>query len=106
MKIQFLIPLALLGIASPSYAQPAAAARTAVSTARLDLGTAEGVRALDRRILHAASALCGTPSAADGRGRARYEACRNEARATAAAERARIVELARHGGAVRVASGR
>ena len=104
MKIQFLIPLAVLGIASPSYAQPAADARTVVSTAGLDLGTAEGVRALDRRILHAASALCGTPSPADARGRVKYDDCRDQARATAAAGRDRAVALARQQVPVEVAA--
>ena len=107
MKTLFLIPLAALAFASPLSAQPVNA-RAAVSTAGLDLGTPDGVRALDLRILHAASALCGTPSSADPRGRATYEQCREEARATAAAERSRGVALARHGGsvAVAVASGR
>lgn len=103
MKTLFLIPLAALAFASPLSAQPVNA-RAAVSTAGLDLGTPDGVRALDLRILHAASALCGTPSSADIRGRAAYDQCRDDARATAAAERSRIVELARQGSGVVVAS--
>jgi len=103
MKTLFLIPLAALAFASPLSAQPVNA-RAAVSTAGLDLSTAEGIRALDLRILHAASALCGTPSSADVRGRATYDDCRDQARATAAAERSRIVALARKGGGVVVAS--
>jgi UrcA family protein len=104
MKTPFLIPIALLSVASPLSAQPVSA-RAAVGTAGLDLGTAAGVRALDLRILHAASALCGTPSAADPRGLAKFDQCRADARATAAAERDRIVRLAGNGAPVVVASG-
>jgi UrcA family protein len=46
--------------ASPASAEPAALARVAVSTAGLDLTTDKGLRALDLRILHAASEACGT----------------------------------------------
>lgn len=100
-----LIPLAFIGFATPASAQPVAA-KTAVSTAGLDLATVQGARSLDLRILHAASALCGTPSPADLRGRAKYEQCRDEARATASAGRDRSVELASRGGVLRLASGR
>ena len=93
MKTPFLLPLALLSVASPLAAQPLSA-RATVSTAGLDLGTAAGVRALDLRILHAASALCGTPSAADPRGPARLDQCRADVRAAAAAARDRIVRIA------------
>lgn len=105
MKTLFLLPLVALAFASPVFAQPAGT-QVAVSMAGLDLTTVDGVRALDRRILHAASALCGTPSPSDTRGRAAYDDCRDQARATAAAARGRVVELARSGGAVVVASGR
>jgi UrcA family protein len=107
MKTPYLIPLAslaLLGFASPSFAQPASA-RLAVSTAGLDLGTPAGVRALDLRILHAASALCGTPSPADPRGRAQTDECRADARGAAATERDRLVRLAAGTGEVVAASG-
>jgi UrcA family protein len=84
---------------SPVAAQPAT--RTAaVSTAGLDLTTAKGQRTLELRLLHTASALCGTPSAADARGRMKYEECRAEARATAA-DQVRV--LAERAGAVKVA---
>jgi UrcA family protein len=105
MKTPFLLPLALLSIAGPLSAQPADT-RATVSTAGLDLATADGLRALDLRILHAASALCGTPSAVDVRGRSTYDECRDQARASAAAARGKVVELTRSGGAVVVASGR
>ena len=105
MKTPFLIPLALLSIASPLSAQPVSA-RATVSTAGLDLGTVAGVRALDLRILHAASALCGTSSAADPRGPARLDQCRADVRAAAAAARDRIVRIAAGTAPVLVASGR
>ena len=106
MKILFLAAsLAALGVANPVSAQPVNG-RTAVSTAGLDLSTAEGQRALDLRILHAASALCGTPSPADVRSRAGYDECRAQARATATAERDRLIELAQQRGAVEVAARR
>lgn len=67
----------------------------AVSTAGLDLSTERGVRTLDLRILHAASALCGTPSPADARGRIKVDECRTEARTAARAQRERILAAAR-----------
>lgn len=103
MNTLSLLPLALLALASPSIAQPAAD-RIAVSTAGLDLSTPAGVRALDLRILHAASALCGTPSSADPRGAARADQCRADARAAAAVERDRLVRLAAGSSATIVAS--
>lgn len=96
---------AVLGFTSPVSAEPAPA-RAAVSTAGLDLTTEAGRHALDLRILHAASALCGTPSPADGRSRAVYEQCRAEARATGAAERARAIALAQGNAPVKVAANR
>lgn len=106
MKIIFLAAsLAALGLGSPSSAEPVTA-RLSISTAGLDLATPAGQRALDRRILHAASALCGTPSPADGRGRAAYDQCRADARVTAAAERNRAIEVARRQGGVAVAANR
>ncbi|MFD1610763.1 UrcA family protein [Sphingomonas tabacisoli] len=104
MKTLFLISFAALAFASPAHAQPVAA-QTAVSTAGLDLGTARGVRALDLRILHAASALCGTPSPADPRGRQDYDQCRADARATVAAERERLLANARSNAPVALAAG-
>jgi len=94
-----LLTLALalgIALAGPASAEPTAQARiTSVSTAGLDLTTDEGLRALDLRILHAASALCGTPSPADARGLIRFKACREDARLAVAARRDRIVQIAR-----------
>lgn len=99
MKILF-IATALFAVTQSGHvlAQNVPAPRAAVvSTAGLDLGSESGARSLDLRILHAASALCGTPSPADPRGRAAYKACRAEVRASALDQRDRAVELARSG---------
>ena len=106
MKIllPLMLPLAALGLATPVSAQPVNV-RAAASTAGLDLVSPAGLRALDLRILHAASQACGTPSSADARGRIKYDQCRDEARATAVAQRSRAVEIARDGNAGVVALG-
>jgi UrcA family protein len=103
MKTLTLLPFALLGLANPVSAQPVSG-RMAVSTAGLDLATPDGVRALDLRILHAASALCGTPSPADPQGRAVVDQCRADARAAAIPERDRLVRIAAGNRAVMVAA--
>lgn len=102
MKILFLAAvLATAGLANAASAEPATV-RTTVSTAGLDLSTPEGLRALDLRILHAASAFCGTPSPADSLAKARHAACRDEFRSSAEAGRARAVAGAQ--GDLRLAS--
>lgn len=88
-----------LAFAPQASAQPV---RHTIKTADLDLSTARGLRTLDLRILHAASALCGTPSPSDARGRKRYETCRTDARATAQVQREEILAAAR--GDVRLAA--
>ena len=104
MKSLFLsLSLAALSVASPAFAEPAAP-RIAVSTAGLDLTTDAGARTLELRILHAATALCGTPSPADARGRVKYDDCRDQARTAAAAGRDRAVALARQQVPVEVAA--
>jgi UrcA family protein len=93
---------AALSIARPVAAQPAAGSLV-VSTAGLDLATVRGQRALDLRILHAVSALCGTPSPADARGRVRFDACRANAVASATLERDRAVAMAERRSDVQIA---
>jgi UrcA family protein len=98
-----LITLALaLGtpVASPVSAETT---RIAVSTAGLDLATDKGVRALDLRILHAASEACGMPSPADARGRIVFEQCRDAARTAAVVQRDRVLQAARDHGKVEIA---
>ena len=88
---------ALIAALSPvglsAQAKPAET-RAVVSTAGLDLRTAAGVRALDLRILHAASALCDTGSSADARAQIKYKACYDEARTKAEIQRDRIMAAA------------
>ena len=82
--------------AAPALAQaaPSAETRIVVSTAHLDLGSATGKRTLDHRIATAIVEACGSASNVDLEGRNAVRACRVEARAQAAAERDRLVELA------------
>ena len=85
MKTLFIA--SLLGLAAT-----AAPAQTLnVRTADLDLSTAAGVKALDLRILHAANALCGTPSPSHIAGRAKLEDCRAQVRASAETARVRAI---------------
>lgn len=104
MKTLFLIAAPLLALSGPVLAQPAPA-RMSVSTAGLDLATPDGVRVLDLRILHAASALCGTPSPADPGGRGKYDVCRDQARHSAAEIRERLLAQARPGTRMAAAAG-
>lgn len=75
-----------------------------VRTADLDLASLAGQRTLDLRILHAASALCGIPSSADPRGRARHAACRAEVRAQTTPARQQALTAARDRTGERTAS--
>jgi UrcA family protein len=85
MKTLFIA--SLLGLAATA----APAQTLSVRTADLDLSTAAGVKALDLRILHAASALCGTPSPSDIAGRAKLDDCRAQVRTSAEAARTRAI---------------
>ncbi|HEV2570003.1 UrcA family protein [Sphingomonas sp.] len=76
--------------ANPAAAQAPVSRTAAVSTAGLDLSTERGQRALELRIVHASSELCGTPSPADARGRIKLKQCRAELQSSAA-EQARIL---------------
>lgn len=78
--------------------------RAVVSTAGLDLATEAGVRALDLRILHAASAACGIPSSADAQGRAKRNECRDQVTASVAPQRDAAIALARGASADRLAA--
>ena len=78
--------------------------RATIATRDLDLTTEAGVRILDRRIVVAASRLCGTPSAAVPRARTRFEQCRDAARANADTTRRRAIASARGDQTVMAAS--
>jgi len=96
-----LILIAALGAVAHATAAPALAPaekRVAiVDAAGLNLATQRGVQSLDRRIRHAAAELCGSPSAADPRGRRDVSSCIDEAVAGAAAARSRAIALGQSG---------
>ena len=90
--------------AAPALAEPVASPEVNVSvvqTADLDLSTQAGREALDRRLAHAASDVCGTASESDLVGKNRVIACRHSVLADA---RAKGEQLARQGNPVAVAS--
>jgi UrcA family protein len=89
--------LIVAGFAAASASTSARAADSrpiAVSYADLDLATAKGRAILDRRLLHAARAACGTPSPADLRGRIKLDACVAEVRAAASPRLEAAIALA------------
>lgn len=100
-----LLLLAAAFAAAPLYAQPPAPS-IAVNAVGLDLATAAGRRTLDLRIVHAVSALCGTPSSADPQGRAKLAACRADAMASASTARDRAVKIARASNRIQLTSSR
>lgn len=78
-KMLFLIPLAL-GAAIPAQAaEPLSVERRVVATADLDLSSAAGRAALDRRLARAAAQVCGKAADIDLAGRNAVRACRVEA---------------------------
>jgi UrcA family protein len=96
---------AALAAAFAAAPAPAQSGETiTVRVADLDLGTAEGRSTLDLRLVHAARALCGTPSSADPHGKAALDACVSDARAAAAAQRDAIIALALRQGPQALAS--
>ena len=96
--ILILAAFAAAGLAVPAQAEsPAFETRSAVvNFSKLDLSNDAGVRALDRRIGAAARNACGTPSSADPEGLRKAKACRADAIASAAEQRSRAIEAARH----------
>ena len=79
---------------APAFAQNDAPTRIVISPAGLDLTTAEGRAALDLRIVHAARSACGTPSSADAGGPRKAQACVDEVRLAAAAQRETMIAAA------------
>ena len=90
---------AAAALAALSFVMPSAATadpgtrQTVVRIADLDLASARGQRVLDLRILHAAYALCDTPSAADLLGWNAFKHCRDMAVAGANAQRQPLVAM-------------
>ncbi len=95
-KFQILAALAAMHFGTASVATNAGAEskHLIVSTAGLDLGTGEGVKALDLRITQAASALCGTPSFSDALGWKKFKNCRETVRESVARQRQAAIALA------------
>ena len=80
--------------ATPALAEPPALATAKVEVADLDLRTAAGQRALDRRINQAVIEVCGTASDADIEGKNDVRRCRSETLARLADDRdARIAAV-------------
>lgn len=92
---------------SPAAAQaPAAGERVIVSYADLDLNSQSGVRTLNRRILSAVQAACGTASDADLRGTNAINECRSTTFAQASSQVRGAIALASRNGSTVIASGR
>lgn len=72
--------------ATPALSEPVIATST-VQTADLDLSTAKGQRALDRRLELAVKDVCGTASDVDIAGKNDVRRCRAETLASLASER-------------------
>jgi UrcA family protein len=90
--------------AAPAFAEPTASPDVSVSiiqTADLDLSTSAGRHSLDRRLVRAASEVCGTASEVDLVGKNKVAACRHSVLAEA---RAKGEQLARQGNPIAVAS--
>ena len=64
--------------ATPAVAEPPALATAKVQVADLDLSSAAGQRALDRRLNQAVIEVCGTASDADIEGKNDVRRCRSE----------------------------
>lgn len=87
--------LVAASIATPALAQDASGQSSfSVRYADLNLASEAGIRTLDRRIHNAVSTACGTPSSADPKGRQKVEDCREQAKASAAAQRNRVIAAA------------
>ena len=89
--------------AAPALAEPANldVNTSIVRTADLDLTTKAGQRALDRRLVQAASEVCGTAADVDLVGQNKVRACRHSVLTDA---RAKGQQLASRGTAIIVAS--
>ena len=77
-----------------------------VQTADLDLSSAAGQRALERRIAQAAREVCGTPSDADLEGKNDVRKCRKDTIARVSAQREQLLASARSGSPVLVSGAR
>ena len=84
---KFFIATLLAFTATPALAQPPVVATSTVQTADLDLSSATGQRALDRRLEIAVKEVCGTASDVDIAGKNEVRRCRVETLASLTSER-------------------
>ncbi|MDP9422413.1 MAG: UrcA family protein [Pseudomonadota bacterium] len=73
--------------ATPALAEQPVTVISTVQTADLDLASAKGQRALDRRLSQAVKEVCGTASDVDIAGKNDVRRCRTETLASLASER-------------------
>ena len=81
------IAILLAAIATPALAEALVIATSTVQTADLDLSSAQGQRALDRRLAEAVKEVCGIASDVDIAGKNDVRRCRVETLASLADER-------------------
>ena len=84
---KFLPFLLLAAVSSPVLAQPPQTVTSIVQTADLDLSSAVGQRALDKRLTRAIVEVCGEASPADLAGQNKVRDCRKDAHNRFDAER-------------------
>jgi len=103
----FLITAAALK-AAPAFAEPVAPAINVshVQTADLDLSSPSGQRALDVRLAHAASDVCGTASPVDLAGQNADRKCRVDVLANANDQRAQLLAAASRGAVIAITNAR
>ena len=101
----FLITAAAIK-AAPAIAAPVAPAVNVsfVHTADLDLSSRSGQRALDARLAHAASEVCGVASEVDLEGKNDVRNCRTEVLAKANGQRERLLAAAGRGAVIAIAA--
>jgi UrcA family protein len=101
-KILILAALAAAPLTQPALAQNAAPRTATVAHADLDLSTAKGVKALDRRIWRAVVAVCGTAPDYDLKGKNDVRACQRDTRLLASAEAEQVVADAARAQPIRI----
>lgn len=96
-NLNLLAMFAAITLSAPAIAAPAQFPdqQARVSTSGLDLRTDAGAKALELRILRAATELCGQPSSFDLLGYRKAQRCRDDAQSAAAAQRNARVASAR-----------
>lgn len=93
-KTRLSVAALLLLAAAPAAARPGAPPSVHVRHSDLNLTTAAGLAALDRRIQRAVEAACGLAGATDLRSRLLAARCRESAVPSAAAQRAAVLAKA------------